>query len=58
MDVDDRDNLLVGQKLGHVEFKDKDSRKEGTFWMKGKVGKNQLVSFDEGFNVWNAYIRR
>ena len=59
LDADDEDNLRLGQKLGTVEFKDNDTgvTKEGMFWVKGKVGRNHLVSFGEGFNVWNAYIK-
>lgn len=53
------DDHLIGRKLGQHQFKDKESgaTKEGTFWVKGKVGDNHLVSFGEGFSVWNAYIK-
>jgi len=53
------DNLFPGRKLGHVEFEDKKSgeTKEGTFWVKGKVGrKDHLVSYGKGFNVWNSFV--
>ncbi|KAL7538307.1 hypothetical protein ACHAXR_008452 [Thalassiosira sp. AJA248-18] len=56
IDTNDEDSLL-GRKLGQFEFKDKESGNmiKGMFWVKGKVGKKRLVSFGEGFNVWNAY---
>ena len=58
MDVDNKDNDLIGRKLGQADFKDTVSgeTKEGMYWIKGKVGKrgSHLVSCGEGFNVWNA----
>lgn len=59
MDVDGEVNLLLGRKLGNVEFKDNHSgdTREGVFWAKGKVGDNHLVTSGEGFQVWNAYIK-
>ncbi len=58
MNAEDKDNLLLGRRLGQGDFKDKESGdiQQGTFWLKGKVGTKQLASFGKGFDVWNTYI--
>ena len=59
MDSSVEDNLLLGRKLGCVEFKvESGDTKKGMFWVKGKVGEHHLVSYGEGFNVWNAYVKQ
>ncbi|KAL9179767.1 hypothetical protein ACHAXT_007737 [Thalassiosira profunda] len=59
MNAGDEINQRIGFKIGRAEFRPdvSEDAKEGTFWVKGKVGDDLLVSSGEGFNVRNAYIK-
>ena len=54
----DEINQRIGLRIGRAKFGDDASNaKEGTFWAKGQVNNDLLVSSGEGFNVRNAYIK-
>ena len=55
---DDKDDLVCGKSQGPAIFEDKESgrSREGMFWVKSRVDDKILVSFGEGYNVWNSFI--